>query len=125
MAGVLDSAPYAGINTPYKRGTILPVVATAGSGDGTFTIDTSLSAPGFTISGTAGAYTGTMPKTGKVVAWSQCLAATPASHIVNFITLSGSAGTFSFETHHGDATSTGETFADGDKIFLFFMMEGG
>lgn len=125
MADALSLAPYQGVNTPFKRCVILPVVATAGSGNGTLTIDTARSAPGFTVSGTAGAYTGTMPKTPRGVAWGQCFQATADGAIINFTAFSSTAGTFSFETHHGDTTSGGEALANGDQVWLFFMLEGG
>lgn len=121
----LDKAPYRGLNTPYKRAVLLPVVATAGSGNGTLTIDTANSAPGFTLSGTAGDYAGTMPKGARAVAWGQAVQATPVGAWVVFQTIDAEAGTFTFETHHGDLTSTGEAFADGDKVWLFFLIEGG
>ncbi len=121
----LTSAPYQGLNSNYKRASLLPVVATAGSGDGTLTIDTTNSAPGFTITGTAGDYAGTLPKGARAVAWGQAVQATPDGAIVNFQTLSATAGTFTFETHHGDATTGAEALADGDQVWLFFFVEGG
>ena len=120
MAGVLDSAPYAGVNTPDKRGTLLPVVLTFA--DGVPSINTSKSAPGFTIAGDSGVYTGTCPKAPRGVFWGQCLMATPDDASVCVKSFSATAGTFAFDVHNASGAID---VATGDEVWLFFVLEGG
>lgn len=120
MADVLSCAPYSGVNTNYKRGSLLQVVLTFASG--VPSINTSKSAPGFTISGDAGVYTGTMPKCPKAVLMIQPLTATRAV-FATVTTLVPASGTFSFKTFLHDGTA--EDVATGDEVHLLFLMEGG
>jgi hypothetical protein len=121
-AYALESAPYPGVNTPYKKGVLLPVVLTS---DGSaLAIATARSSAGFTITtGANGAFSGTMPKGARATAWSQGKSATAASvQVTDFVTLDPVAGTFSCQ-HHNDGAET--ILASGDEIWLFFFVEGG
>lgn len=122
-AYALPSAPYQGINSGYKRACLLSIEVSFSSGSPT--VSTANSDTGFTVSGAAGAYTGTMPKSARGKAWGQAFQATADGAIVNFTAFSATAGTFSFETQHGDTTSGAEALSDGDKVWLFFLLEGG
>jgi hypothetical protein len=118
----LSNAPYPGVNTPYMRGTLLPVVLT--SNGSALAIDTAKSSSGFTVTtGANGAFSGTMPTGTRATAWSQGKTATAASvQVTDFVTLDPVAGTFSCQ-HHNDGAET--ILASGDEIWLFFMIEGG
>jgi hypothetical protein len=120
MADVLSAAPYSGVNTPYKRGSLQQVVLTFVNG--VPTISTSKSAPGFTITGDAGVYTGTMPKCPKAILLIQPLTASVAA-IATVTTIVPTSGTFSFKTF----TDAGAALdvATGDEVHLLFMLEGG
>lgn len=120
MADVLACAPYSGVNTNYKRGTLLQVVLTFA--DGVPTINTTKSAPGFTIAGDTGVYTGTCPKAPRGVFWGQCLMATPDDASVCVKSFSPTAGTFAFDVHNAAGAID---VATGDEVWLFFMLEGG
>ena len=65
----LANAPYPGVNTPYKRGVLLPVVLSFA--DGVPSVVAARSAPGFTIAGDTGVYTGTAPKAARGGFWGQ------------------------------------------------------
>lgn len=118
----LSHAPYPGVNTAYRRGTVLPVVIE--SNGSVLSIDADRSASGFTVTtGSNGAFSGTMPTGSRAVAWSQGLAATATSvQVTDFVALDPIAGTFSCQ-HHNDGAET--ILASGDEIWLFFMIEGG
>lgn len=116
---VLSCAPYNSLNTPYKRATLLPVVLTFVGG--VPSINTSKSAPGFTIAGDTGVYTGTMPKCARGVFWGQCLAATPDDFSVCAKSISPSGGTFAFDVHNAAGAVD---VATGDEVWLFFLLEG-
>jgi hypothetical protein len=120
MADVLSAAPYAGVNTPYKRGSLQQVVLTFIAGAPT--INTSKSAPGFTIAGAAGVYTGTMPKCPKAILLLQPLTASVGA-FATVTTINPTAGTFSFKTW--TATAAALSVATGDEVHLLFMLEGG
>lgn len=116
----LTNSPYPGVNTPYKRGCLLPVVLSFASG--VPTIVTARSASGFTIAGDTGVYTGTAPKAARGVFWGQCLMATPDDATVCVDTYDPAAGTFSFEVHNAAGAVD---VATGDEVWLFFFLEGG
>lgn len=122
MAGVLDSAPYQGVNTAYKRGTILHAVISFASGAPS--VVAARSAPGITIAdGATGAYTGTFPKCPKAVAWTQCLRAVDAdSARVDFVSFSPTAGTFTLQAYVNDAPAD---IDDADELWIFILCEGG
>jgi len=116
------NAPYPGVNTPYKRGVVLPVVLT--SNGTTVSIVTAKSASGFTVTtGANGIITGTAPKGARGVLWTQGKTATAASvQVTDVTTYDPAAGTFALQ-HHNDGAET--ILANGDEIWLFFMIEGG
>jgi hypothetical protein len=124
MADVLSCAPYSGVNTNYKRGTILHAVVSFAAGAPA--IVAARSAPGITIAdGATGAYTGTFPKCPRAVAWTQCMvpsAATPDSNMVTFSAFSPTAGTFTLQAH---ANAAPADLPDTAELWLFFMCEGG
>lgn len=122
MADVLSSAPYSGVNTNYKRGTILHAVVSFAAGAPT--IVAARSAPGITIAdGASGAYTGTFPKCPRAVAWTQRLRAVDAdAATTDFVAFSPTAGTFTLQNYVNDAPAD---LDDGDELWLFFMLEGG
>ncbi len=118
----LTSAPYPGLNSPYKRATLLPLVLT--SNGSALAINTAKSAPGFTVTtGANGAFTGTMPKGARAQAWASGLFATASNvGVTKFSALDATAGTFACQ-HHNDGAET--ILASGDEIWLFFCVEGG
>jgi|SRR6185436_11288839 len=118
----ITNAPYPGVNTPYKRGVLLPVVLSIASGAPS--IVTARSASGFTISdGATGAYTGTAPKGARGVAWAQCMVPSGAdSNMVTFTAYSPTAGTFTLQNHVNAAPADAP---DGSEIWLFFLIEAG
>jgi hypothetical protein len=116
----LSNAAYPGVNTAYKRGTLLQVVLSFA--DGVPTVVSARSAPGFTIAGDTGVYTGTAPKGARGVFWGQCLMATPDDATVCVKSYSPSAGTFAFDVHNAAGAVD---VATGDEVWLFFMVEGG
>lgn len=120
MADVLSAAPYAGVNTPYKRGSLQQLVIT--HVNGVPTINTAKSAPGFTVTGDAGVYTGTLPKCPKAVAFIQMLTATVGA-FATVTTINPTAGTFSYKTW--TATAAALDVATGDEVHILFMLEGG
>lgn len=122
MGFALDSAPYQGANTAYKRGCLLQVVLT--SNGSALAINAARSAPGFTVTtGANGAFTGTLPKCARAVAWASGLFATASNvGVTNFSALSPTAGTFACQ-HHNDGAET--ILASGDEIWLTFFLEGG
>jgi hypothetical protein len=120
----LQAAPYDQNNSFYKRECNLPVIATAGSGNGTYTLGTNVSASGFTITRTGvGTHTGTMPKAARGAVLSQVVFSGATNEkTVCFTAFDTVAGTFAFTTF---ANSAAADFADGAKLFLFFTLEGG
>jgi len=116
----LAHAPYPGVNTPYKRGTVLPVVLSFTSG--VPTIVEARSASGFTIAGDSGVYTGTAPTGERGVFWGSCLMATPDLAAVIPKSYNPSTGAFAFDVH---GESGAIDVATGDEVWLFFMIEGG
>lgn len=116
----LANASYPGVNTAYKRGVALQAVLTFA--DGVPTLDTARSAPGFTIAGDTGVYTGTLPKASRGVLFVQLVTAT-AGGFSTVTTLVPTSGTFSFKTF--SATSTPLDVATGDEVFLLYFAEGG
>lgn len=120
MAFALDSAPYQGVNTAYKRGCLLQVVLTFV--DGVPTVNTARSAPGFTIAGDSGVYTGTAPKAARGVFWGQALMATPDDASVCVKSYVPTTGVFAFDVHNAAGAID---VATGDEIWLFFLLEGG
>lgn len=116
----LAAAPYSQHNTAYKRCCQLQVCLTFASG--VPTIDTARSAPGFTIAGDTGVYTGTCPKAARGVFFIQLLTAT-AGAFATATTLVPISGTFSFKTFTD--TSTALDVATGDEVWLMFFLEGG
>lgn len=119
---VLENAPYPGVNTPYKRGALLPVVVAVASGAPS--IVTARSASGFTIAdGATGAYTGTAPKAARGVFWVQPKRAVDAdSCSVDVVSYSPTTGAFTLQVYVNDAPAD---LDDGDELWLFFMLEGG
>ncbi len=116
----LTSAPYQGLNSTYKRATLLPVVLSFASG--VPSIVAARSAPGFTIAGDTGAYTGTAPKGDRGVFWIQMLTAT-ADAIATVTSYDPDAGTFAFKVAGDDGNAL--DVATGDEAWLFFFVEGG
>lgn len=116
----LSNAPYPGLNTPYRRGVLLPVVLTFASG--VPSIDADRSASGFTIAGDTGAYTGTAPTGARGVFWIQPLTAS-ADAIPTVTSYNPVTGAFAFKVAGDDGNAL--DVATGDEIWLFFMIEGG
>jgi hypothetical protein len=116
----LTNASYPGVNTAYKRGTLLQAVLSFASG--VPTVVSARSAPGFTIAGDTGVYTGTLPKAARGVLMVQLLTAT-AGAFATVTTLDPAAGTFSFKTFTD--TTTAYDVATGDEVFLLYFAEGG
>lgn len=116
----LSSASYRGVHTPWPRMTILPVVLEFTSG--VPTIDTDRSAPGFTIDGDTGVYTGTAPIGLKGVFTGSCLMATPDAATVIPKSYNPKTGAFAFDVH---GESGAIDVATGDEIWLFFFVQGG
>lgn len=116
------NAPYPGVNTPYKRGVLLPVVVSVASGAPS--IVAARSASGFTIAdGASGAYTGTAPKAERGVFWIQPKRAVDAdSCSVDVVSYSPTTGAFTLQVYVNDAPAD---LDDGDELWLFFMLEGG
>jgi hypothetical protein len=116
----LPNAPYPGVNTPYQRGTLLPVVLSFASG--VPSIVEARSASGFTIAGDTGVYTGTAPTGTRGVFWGQCLMATPDDATVCVKSYNPVTGAFAFDVHNAAGAID---VATGDEVWLFFMVEGG
>lgn len=118
----LSNAPYPGVNTPYKRGALLPVVVAIASGAPS--IVTERSASGFTIAdGATGAYTGTAPKAARGVFWCQVMVPASAdSDMVTVTSYSPTTGAFTLQAHRNAAPAD---LPDGSEIWLFFLLEGG
>lgn len=118
----LASAPYHTLNTAYKRACLLQLVIT--STGAALAVDTAKSAPGFTVTtGANGAFTGTMPRGARAVAWASGKFATASNvGVTNFSALDANAGTFACQ-HHNDGAET--ILASGDEIWLTFLIEGG
>jgi len=116
----LASASYHGTNNAYRRLCQLQVCLTFVNG--VPTIDTARSAPGFTIAGDTGVYTGTCPKASRGVFFIQMKTAT-AGAFATVTTLVPTSGTFSFKTFTD--TSTALDVATGDEVWLWFCLEGG
>lgn len=116
----LANAPYPGVNTPYKRGVLLPVVLSFV--DGVPSVVAARSAPGFTIAGDTGVYTGTLPKAARGILQIQMLTATVGA-FATVTTINPVAGTFSFKTW--TATAAALDVATGDEVHLLFLLEGG
>ena len=116
----LDCAPYQGVNSAYQRGVILPVVLSFT--DGVPAIVAARSAPGFTIAGDSGVYTGVAPAAARGVFWGQALMATPDDASVCVKSYVPSTGAFAFDVHNAAGAVD---VATGDEVWLFFMLEGG
>lgn len=116
----LGSATYPNVNSAYKRGAFLQVVLTFTLG--VPTIDEARSAPGFTIAGDTGVYTGTMPTAERGVLLIQPVTATVGA-FATVTTLVPASGTFSFKTW--TATAAALDVATGDEVHLLFLLEGG
>jgi hypothetical protein len=116
----LASATYPNVNSAYKRGAFLQVVLTFASG--VPAIDEARSAPGFTIAGDTGVYTGTMPTAERGVLLTQLVTASVGA-FATVTTLVPASGTFSFKTW--TATAAALDVATGDEVFLLFLLEGG
>lgn len=120
QAYALQSAPYNQSNASYKREARLVVCVSFASG--VPTVVAARSAPGVTVAGDAGVYTGTMPKCARAILNIQLLTATAAG-FATVTTLAPTAGTFSFKTFLHDGTAL--DVATGDEVFLYFVLEGG
>jgi hypothetical protein len=120
MGFALESAPYNQSNSTYKREVRLVVCLSFASG--VPSIVTARSAPGFTIAGDTGVYTGTMPKASRGICQIQMLTAT-AGAFATMTTIVPTSGTFSFKTF--TATATPLDVATGDEVHLYFILEGG
>jgi hypothetical protein len=120
MGFALDSAPYHPVNTAYKRTCLLQVVLTFV--DGVPSVNAARSAPGFTIAGDTGVYTGTAPKASRGVFWGQCLMATPDDASVCVKSYVPTTGAFAFDVHNAAGAVD---VATGDEVWLFFCLEGG
>jgi hypothetical protein len=116
----LASATYPNVNSAYKRGAFLQVVLTFASG--VPTIDEARSAPGFTIAGDTGAYTGTAPTAERGIFLIQPLTAT-ADAIATVTSYVPSTGVFAFKVAGDDGNAL--DVATGDEVFLLFLLEGG
>jgi hypothetical protein len=116
----ITSAPYPGVNTPYKRGVMLPVVLSFESG--VPSVVAARSAAGFTIAGDSGVYTGTAPKGARGVFWGQCLMVTPDDATVCVKSYSPTTGAFAFDVHNAAGAID---VATGDEVWLFFVIEAG
>lgn len=120
MSFALDSAPYSQSNSQYRRETRLVVVLSFV--DGVPSIVAARSAPGFTIAGDSGVYTGTAPKAARGIFMGQCLMATPDDATVCVKSYSPTAGTFAFDVHNAAGAVD---VATGDEVWLLFTLEGG
>jgi hypothetical protein len=118
----LSNAPYPGVNTPYQRGVLLPVVVSFAAGAPA--IVEARSSSGFTIAdGASGAYTGTAPIGTRGIAWTQLLRAVDAdSARVDFVSYDPVTGAFTLQAYVNDAPAD---IDDADELWLFFMIEGG
>lgn len=121
MSDPLLSSPYHPTYTNYRRGAFAVVVLTFASG--VPSIDTDRSAPGFTITGDTGVYTGTMPKTGRCALFVQPFSASNSMQAV-VSALDPTAGTFGINVFDL-ATPSALDVATGDELHLLFAMEGG
>lgn len=120
MAFALDSAPYNTFNGAYKRPCLLQVCLTFVGG--VPTVNAARSAPGFTIAGDSGVYTGTAPKASRGVFWGQCLMATPDDASVCVKSYVPTTGVFAFDVHNAAGAID---VATGDEVWLLFLLEGG
>jgi len=116
----LASANYHGVNNAYRKTCQLQVCLTFVAG--VPTIDTARSAPGFTVTGDTGVYTGTCPKASRGVFFAQMVTATVGA-FATVTTLVPTSGTFSFKTF--TATNAALDVATGDEVWLLFHLEGG
>lgn len=116
----LTNASYPGVNTAYKRGVMLQVVLSFVSG--VPTVVSARSAPGFTVTGDTGVYTGTLPKAARGVLQIQMLTASAAG-FATVTTVDPVAGTFSFKTFLHDGTPL--DVATGDEVHILYFAEGG
>jgi len=116
----LQQASYNQSNSAYKRECRLTVCVTFVNG--VPTIAAARSAPGFTITGDTGVYTGTMPKAARGILNIQLLTATAAG-FATVTTIVPTSGTYSFKTFLHDGTAL--DVATGDEVFLYFILEGG
>lgn len=116
----LASANYHGVNNAYRRTCQLQVCLTFVNG--VPTIDTARSAPGFTIAGDAGAYTGTAPKAARGVFFIQMVNATVGA-FASVVSYAPTTGVFAFNTF--TATNAALDVATGDEVWLLFHIEGG
>lgn len=118
----LTSGIYRGVNTAYKRGTLLQVVVTFAASAPS--IVAARSAPGFTIvDGATGAYTGTAPKSPRGLIWTQVQRpATSNDATVDVVSYVPTTGAFTLQYHVNGASADA---ADGSELWLFFFLEGG
>lgn len=116
----LAAANYNVQHAAYKRLCQLQVVLTFVNG--VPTVNAARSAPGFTIAGDTGVYTGTAPKGARGVFWGQCLAATPDDFSVCVKSYVPTTGVFAFDVHNAAGAVD---VATGDEVWLFFWLEGG
>ncbi len=116
----LQQASYNQSNSAYKRECRLVVVVSFV--DGVPSIVAAKSAPGFTITGDTGVYTGTMPRAARGIILTQLLTAT-AGGFATVTTVVPASGTFSIKTF--SATATPLDVATGDELHLYFILEGG
>lgn len=123
MAHVLSVAPYAPGNSNLKRRTDLYVEVSYSSG--VPSIVTANSANGFTITGSAGAYSGTCPVGPRGFLFAQQVDPDPIGTFVIVQAFDPKAGTFSYETHSGDLTDAAEAPGDDERTWLHFVVEGG
>ncbi len=116
----LQSGTYNNVNSAYKRGAVLQVVLTFV--DGVPSVNAARSAPGFTIAGDTGVYTGVAPAAARGVFWGQCLMATPDDATVCVKSYVPSTGVFAFDVHNAAGAVD---VATGDEVWLLFLLEGG
>ncbi len=117
----LSNAPYPGVNTPYQRGTLLPVVLTSNAT--TVSIDTARSASGFTITtGANGALTGTAPVGTRGVIMTQGFGVTADTIVLTVTSYDPVTGAFALQTHIDNVQAILPATA---QAWLLFMIEGG
>lgn len=116
----LASAPYHTLNGAYKRPCLLQVCLTFVAG--VPSISVARSAPGFTIAGDAGLYTGTAPKGARGIFNIQMVNATIGS-FASVVSYVPTTGVFAFNTF--TATNAALDVATGDEAWLLFLIEGG
>lgn len=116
----LASSNYNQQHAAYKRACFLQVCLTFVAG--VPSVNVARSAPGFTIAGDAGVYTGTAPKGARGVFFTQMVNATVGA-FASVVSYVPTTGVFAFNTF--TATNAALDVATGDEVWLLFIIEGG